>query len=196
MADMNISVARLWRLAPWSGNPLMRPSDRLESLSILFVALVLAMLVPLAGAVGTSTYSGLSDASRQVSQTNRQVPAVLLGDAPSPQARGTGMYDRARAEWSVDGTPRTGLIHVDGEIQVGRTVDIWIDPEGNYTEAPSTGAENAFGAVGAALMFWAFGSAGCVLVLLAVHSLANRYRLRCWQREWDTVGQTRGWSLN
>ncbi|ANS27942.1 hypothetical protein R1CP_16270 [Rhodococcus opacus] len=31
-------LARWWRLAPWSGNPLMRRSDRMESAIVLVVS--------------------------------------------------------------------------------------------------------------------------------------------------------------
>lgn len=37
MIEEQTLVVRMWRLRPWSGNRLMRGSDRLESMLVLFV---------------------------------------------------------------------------------------------------------------------------------------------------------------
>ncbi|MFD6463900.1 hypothetical protein ACFWFG_38600, partial [Streptomyces roseolus] len=49
-------AARMWQLRPWNSNPLMRGSDRCETLVRMLAALAVLVAVPLAGAAGTASY--------------------------------------------------------------------------------------------------------------------------------------------
>ncbi|WP_430336034.1 Rv1733c family protein [Rhodococcus sp. ACT016] len=200
MTNTTISFTHWWRLRPWSGNSLMRLSDRLEALSILVIAVVLALLVPVAGAVATNTYSHLSGTAETDRERDHQVSAVLTDDAPQPlvstAASAANRVEHAHARWSVNGVTHTGLVTADSGAKAGQTVPIWIDPVGDNVRAPRSGLDNALAAVGAAVGVWAAGSTGCVLVVLGLHWQANRHRLRQWQREWDGLDRRTGWSLS
>ncbi len=199
MTDINFAAARWWRLRPWSSNPLLRGSDRLETLSILVIAVLLALLIPVAGAVGTNTYARLSGTTG-ARERNHEVSAVLTDDAPQPLVSPAGsssyLVAHAHARWSMNGVAHTGLVTVDAGAKAGQTVPIWIDPSGANVGAPRSGADNAVAAVGVAVGVWALGSVGCVLVILALHWQADRHRLRQWQREWDRRDRRTGWSLS
>ncbi|RZL76981.1 MAG: hypothetical protein EOP32_26770 [Rhodococcus sp. (in: high G+C Gram-positive bacteria)] len=193
-------LARWWRLGPWSGNPIMRRSDRIESVVVLIVAVVVLMLVPVAGAIGTATHTRLTDQARSAAASGQQVPAVLLDDPRPPMAEtptwGPTGRDQVRAHWVVDGTEHTGIVDTDIGARAGQTVTVWVDEGGNYMQAPNTGTENAIGAIGAALAFLVFGTAGCGLFLIGIHwLLATSHRSR-WQREWRSLGHTPGWSIS
>ncbi|MBH5143639.1 MULTISPECIES: hypothetical protein [Rhodococcus erythropolis group] len=78
MIDSYMTPVRWWRLRPWSENPLMRRSDRIESVVILIVAVTVLLLVPLAGAIGTAAHARLTDQARSAAVSGRQVQALLL----------------------------------------------------------------------------------------------------------------------
>lgn len=200
MKDATFSAARLWRLGPWSGNRLMRLSDRLEALSILVIVFVSALTIPIAGAVGTNAYSHLSGAAAIDRERNHQVSAVLIEDAPPPlvstAASAATATAHTHARWSVNGVTHTGLIPADLGAKAGQSVRIWIDPAGDIVGPPPSGPDNALAAVGVAVGVWAAAAAGCVLIVLGVHWQANRHRLRQWQREWDCLDRRTGWSLS
>ncbi|WFR72636.1 hypothetical protein P9209_01245 [Prescottella defluvii] len=134
MTDTTFSAARWWRLRPWNGNPLMRCSDRLEALSILVIAVLLALLIPVAGAVGTNTYGRLSGTATIDRERNHQVSAVLTDDSPQPliptAASSADLVEHSHARWSVNGVTHTGLVTADAGTKAGETVRIWTDPAG------------------------------------------------------------------
>lgn len=201
MSDSTLSApGRWWRLRPWNTNTLMRPSDRLEGVLILAIAGVVALSIPVAGAVGTSTYSRLSDIADTQRIQDHQVTAVLTDDAP-PRLIGTAtsnqpFIEQAPAQWSVNGVAHAGPVPVEVSDKAGQTVNIWIDPTGALTEAPRSNPENAATALGVTAGTWALCSTTCWLVILGLHWLTNRIRLRQWQREWERVDRSTGWSLN
>ncbi|WP_157050852.1 hypothetical protein [Rhodococcus sp. RD6.2] len=201
MSDSAFSApGRWWRLRPWNTNTLMRPSDRLEGVLILVIAGVVALSIPVAGAVGTSTYSRLSDIADSQREQVHQVTAVLTDDAPQ-RLIGTTMsnqafVEQAPAQWSVNGVAHAGPVPAEVGDKAGQTVSIWIDPAGAPTGAPRSSTENAAAALGVTVGAWALCSATCGLVILGLHWLTDRIRLRQWQREWERVDRSTGWSLS
>ncbi|MFC9557786.1 hypothetical protein ACFTWF_44060 [Rhodococcus sp. NPDC056960] len=187
---------RWWRLGPWSANPLMRRSDRIESAVVLVIIVVVLMLVPVAGAVGTATYTRLTDQAHLAADRGRQVSAVLLDD-PRPQMGDTAVgaptgRDQVHARWVVDGAEHTGLIDTGVGARAGQTVMVWVNDQGNYMDAPNTGTENALDAVGAALAFLVLGTGGGGLLLIGFHCLMAKRRAAGWAREWRSIGRSPG----
>ncbi|EID77822.1 MULTISPECIES: Rv1733c family protein [Rhodococcus] len=191
---------RWWRLAPWSGNPLMRRSDRIESLMVLIMVGVVLMLVPIAGAVGTATHTRLTEQAQQAAANGQQVPAVLLENPRPPMGeeptRGPTGQDQVRARWVVDGTEHTGIVDTGTGARAGQTVTVWVDKDGNYMAAPNTATDNALGAIGAALGFLMLGTVGCGLFLIGFHWLLAKHHRSQLQREWQGLGHAPGWSVN
>jgi hypothetical protein len=192
---------RWWRLAPWSRNSLMRPSDRFESLAVLMAALLVLMLVPCAAAFGTVSYTDLSEQSR-TDRANRHVTTAVLVDDPKPRmddgyTRSPLTHDEAPARWRAsDVSPRTGDVEAPPNAQAGDTVDVWIDASGDVVDEPRTGTENAAIAVSAALCVWAIGATTAVVLLALVRWAGSRERMRRWDREWGNVDRTPGWTIN
>ncbi|MFZ2172980.1 MAG: hypothetical protein WAW17_02885 [Rhodococcus sp. (in: high G+C Gram-positive bacteria)] len=199
IGDQTIPV-RMWRLAPWNRNRLMRAGDRWESAGILLVSLLVLIMIPFAAAFGTTTYTDLNEQARVDRETRREVPAVLLEDAqPAPgdnAARSPDGKDRAAARWTVDGTEHSGDVQAESGMKAGATVIVWVDPNGDLADAPRTGVENAVLAVGAAVSAWASASALCLGLLLLARWLAGRHRLAQWDREWEQIGKKPGWPVS
>ncbi len=200
MIDSNMTPVRWWRLRPWSGNPLMRRSDRIESVVILIVAVTVLLLVPLAGAIGTAAHARLTDQARSAAASGRQVQALLLENSRPPVAenptRAPTGHDQVRAQWEVDGTERSGLVDTDVGAEAGQTVTVWIDTSGNYMHAPNTGTENAIEAISVAFAFLMLGTTAGGLLLLGIRCLLAAYRRSGWQREWQSLEHTPGRPVN
>ncbi|WP_213572845.1 hypothetical protein [Rhodococcus sp. USK13] len=192
---------RWWRLAPWSRNSLMRPSDRFESLAALMTTLFVLLLVPCAAAFGTVSYTDLSEQSR-TDRANRHVTTAVLVDDPKPRmddgyTRSPLTHDYASARWlSSDGSSRTGNVEAPPRAMAGDTVEVWIDSNGDIVDAPRTGTENAALAVSAAMSVWAIGATTAILLLVITRWVGARNRMRQWDREWCTVDRTPGWTIN
>ncbi|MFC9552539.1 hypothetical protein ACFTWF_16995 [Rhodococcus sp. NPDC056960] len=200
MTGGNAVPVRWWRLAPWSGNPLMRRSDRIESTIVLVVVVVALMVVPVAGAVGTATYTRLTERAHQVAGSGRQVPAVLLDDPRPPPGeipmRGPAGRDQAPARWVLEGTEHTGVVETDIGARAGQTVTVWVDADGNFMQPPNSGTESGIEAISAAIMFLILGITGCGLLLAGTHGALARYRRSRWQREWQSLGHRPGWPVS
>ncbi|MDH6291039.1 hypothetical protein ACNJ7E_32060 [Rhodococcus sp. NM-2] len=192
-------VSRMWRLGPWSGNRLMRGGHRLESSVFLAVVALVLILVPLASAFGTATHTRLDDQSRADRENRHQIAAVLLEDATvnlADTTPATGATGQAPARWAVDGTTRTGQVLTAPEAKAGQTISMWIDPAGKIVDAPKTGTENAFEAVGAALALWTMGATICLTMLIGIRWAGTRYRMSQWDREWRNLGKAPGWPVS
>jgi hypothetical protein len=199
MIGEHTSPVRMWRLGPWSGNRLMRSSDRLESsVFIVAVALVLIM-VPFAAAFGTATNTRLNDQTRTDRQTRHETPAVLLADSPA-QLTDTAAAPRSKgqapARWTANGTTHTGQVQTEPEAKSGQTISVWIDQTGNLVDPPKTGTENALAAVGSALAVWTTTAAICLLTLFGIRWAGTRYRMSQWDREWRNLGKAPGWPVS
>ncbi|MCZ1074733.1 Rv1733c family protein [Rhodococcus sp. A5(2022)] len=195
---------RLWRRAPWSGNPLMRRSDRVESALVLAVALFVLVLIPFAAAYGTATYARIGQLAMQEHQQRHQVAAVLL-EEPAPvradaltdtATRGPGDPERATARWTTEaGETRTGRVEVPFGAKPGETIDIWIDSNGDPVAAPRTGSDGVVAGIVAALTVWGMGSGVALLLLYGVHRAGAKRRISALDREWNDVGRSPGWSM-
>ncbi|RZL83282.1 MAG: hypothetical protein EOP32_08155 [Rhodococcus sp. (in: high G+C Gram-positive bacteria)] len=192
-------VMRMWRLGPWSGSRLMRGSYRLESSIVLVVVALVLILVPFAAAFGTATHTRLDDRSRADRETRHQIAALLLEDASvnlADTTPATGATGQAPARWAVDGSTHTGMVQTAPEAKAGQTISIWIDPAGKIVDAPKTGTENAFEAVGAALALWTMGATICLTMLIGTRWAGTRYRMSQWDREWRNLGKAPGWPVS
>ena len=81
MSETCAAPIRLWRLGPWSRNPLMRGCDRLRSAMVLIGVFFVLLMVPLAAAVGTETYSRLDQQTQAELATHHPTPAKLVEDS-------------------------------------------------------------------------------------------------------------------
>ena len=117
-------------------NPLRRSSDRAEAglVALLVIAfLVGAPLIALIAWRLTLSATFTTVEARHVGW--RQVPAVLLVDAP-----GAGAYNSpVPATWTApDGAARSGLVYASPGARAGTTTPLWVNASGHQEKWPLT----------------------------------------------------------
>ncbi|MBC6445881.1 Rv1733c family protein [Actinokineospora xionganensis] len=183
------STMDLGRLARrlWPGRcALARPSDWIEAGCLLILVLLLMVTVPVAGAVGSETYTTTSELARQQRDDRMPTTATLLEPAPGVDPGVLG--ELVRASWvRPDGQVAVGKVNVRQEAAAGDRVDIWVDRSGEVTLAPITEGGVVVAAVATGLIALCLGVVGLLLAYQLVRWALDRHRLRRWADEWTRV---------
>ncbi|MEV0246318.1 hypothetical protein AB0H76_07015 [Nocardia sp. NPDC050712] len=185
-------MVRMWRLRPWSTNPLMRASDRCEVLVRLLAALAVLAAVPLAGAAGTAAYSAAATRLGAENATKVAVTAVIVQPPQQVAARlnqsGASLdVFTAPVRWTWQDRSGTATIGVPGSGVPGDEVRIWLGPDGNPADAPLPTSAAASEGIAAGLMVLCVTWAGALaLVCLTTWSVGAR-RAAHWAREWRAI---------
>ncbi|MDF3301508.1 Rv1733c family protein [Streptomyces tropicalis] len=185
MATRTRTRRSLWR---WRRNPLRRREDLIEGWVLLAAWTVVAVGGPLAGAAsGQAT----ADSLAQQRTDRHPVTATFAGDAQRRVDRFGSAGDRVlgTVRWTApDGTGRTGRTLVDGGLQPGARLVVWVDGHQRITVQPPTPAQATTQAaatgVTAALAVGGIAAGG----YYAVHAALDRRRGRAWEAEWEKVG--------
>lgn len=178
------------RLRP-DGNPLRRTVDRVEAAVLTVLLAVLLAGAPLAALAAAGQVAAGSARAERVQSSWRQVPAVLLRNAPqSSQPLGQeSMMPLVRARWTApDGTARVGQVYAPDGAAAGTTVMIWTDRSGSLRGEPVKRgyvvAQEAIAALWAAtLVAFVVAVAGFL-----AHRALDRRRLAAWDAEWSRTG--------
>ncbi|MFE5704614.1 hypothetical protein [Rhodococcus koreensis] len=201
MSETCAAPIRLWRLGPWSRNPLMRGCDRLRSALVLVGVVFVLLMIPLAAAVGTETYSRLDNQTQAALATQHSTPATLVEDSRSGSAgealSAAPQYQaHARVQWSVNGQTHTADVPTAAGAKAGQTVTVWLGPNGDLVAAPETGSQNAATAVSVACGIWVASTGGYCLLFLIVHLVASRRQQARLTREWNELDRPPGWHVS
>lgn len=178
---------RLWP----DRNPLRRTVDRVEAAIVAGLLAVFLAGVPLAAWVAARHTAVASARAERAGANLRQVPAVLLRQAPpstQPLAR-ESMMSLVPARWTApDGTPRAGEVYAPGGAAAGTTVMVWTDQAGTLEGAPpqplAAAVKEALAALTAAVLVGLVVAAGGYLARRAL----DRRRLDAWDVEWARTG--------
>jgi hypothetical protein len=140
-------------------------------------------------AAGWAAANGMH--AEQAQARRRQVPAVLLQDAPEPAhaLSQASLEPLVPARWTAPGGAlRKGEIYAPGGARAGTTVMVWTDSAGKLEGTPVRRADvpiwETFGALAAAVLAVA---AVAITGLLARRAL-DRRRLAAWDAEWSRTG--------
>ena len=193
MAGRAPGPVRWWRLQPCSRNPLMRATDRVESVLVTLMVAVVLLWMPVCAAVGTETFTSLQQQSRALQAQSRPVPAVLLIDAVSdpqvePAVRLTDTGTASWGRWTVDGREHTGQVPAEPGARTGDTVTIEVGPGGDLLKTRGS-TENAVLAISAACGLWATGAVTGAAAVAGTHRMLVRSRLRVWDQAWEKFAQ-------
>ncbi|MBJ8341317.1 hypothetical protein JGU71_20745 [Antrihabitans sp. YC3-6] len=185
------SVVSLYRMLPWSRNPLMRATDRLYFTAVIVAVVVFAASVPICAAVGTAAYSSRSAELAADRATKHEVEATVVGVAPaiSPEDVRTGAAGvtstNAEVSWTVDGQTFRSSKRVPGAVAKGDHVSIWLDSAGERVDAPLPTSDAAAFAISCAMLGIALSAFALLAGLQLLHAyLAVRNR-RAWTQEWE-----------
>ncbi|SDP30258.1 hypothetical protein SAMN04487905_103126 [Actinopolyspora xinjiangensis] len=186
---MGECLLRLRRLLLPEGNPLARPSDRLEGRMLALVLLLPLVTAPFAVVTGAQVHQEQLGVARDQERERRQVTATLLDDAgPPPAAVRSGSRTRSEvlATWhGPDGTVHTGTVAARAGAPESSRVRIWTDSSGRSVPPPMTTTAAVREGVAAAATLWLtvlFGSVGGFWLF---HCCLDRLRRCAWQREWE-----------
>lgn len=176
-----------WLVVLFSRNPLIRISDRVEVLALVFTVVVSLLAAPIGAAVGTAIHDSRSRHYAEQAQTRHTVTATVIG---SP-ARSDTMTVRAR--WFAAGAEHTGAVKAPPTVKPGDSIDIWVDEDGSHAGPTVMSAMNE--AVAIALAVWLNVTTAAVVVFAGTQAMLNRARHARWQSDFvhlvgDGNGQT------
>ncbi|MEC3918705.1 Rv1733c family protein [Nocardia sp. CDC160] len=185
---------RVWRLRPWSLNPLMRPSDRWESVIRALIVVVLVFMVPVAGAIGTTTYTRTAEQIKADNAAKVRVSATAVADAtraPSSSPYHDGGY-QASVRWVRAGAEATGTVAVEADTKSGASVPVWLGPDGKPTGAPDSPDAAVFNGIGIGLMVLLLSGTTAVMLLWGMELALGGVRNLRWESEWRRIARPIG----
>ncbi|WP_157762106.1 Rv1733c family protein [Nocardia yamanashiensis] len=188
--------SRLWQVRPWNTNPLMRLSDRLEILVRAFAVLVVVAAVPMAGAIGTVSYTGAADRIAAEDAGKTWVSATLTADAQRlHESDRYGAHQErytAAVQWDSAGKTGSGTVDVPGPQAVGSTVSLWIGRDGKPAAAPSRPGSAAAEGVGTGLAILVESWCAAAASVWLTGTVLDARRNARWEREWKLLNRPIG----
>lgn len=183
------------RLYRPDGNPLRRRSDRLESALVLAaLLLVLASLWP-ALLAGQAAYQNALHDQHTTSRLRQQVMATLSQDAPRAQVSFTEVpaaRPEAMAQWTFNGTPRSGLVPVSALANAGAVVRVWVDATGRPAPPPPDQTELAGMGVATGLLIVLVTALLAAAAFMGIRWQLDRARYRQWETDWASADRPGG----
>jgi hypothetical protein len=182
----------MWNMRPWRASPLMRASYRVESLLHIVAVLLIALAVPVAATLATSTYTARVQQADRAAAAVHQVRATL-DETPNPRDIIYGVA-AVRVHWSYNGTTHSGETIADAKAKAGDPAQVWVNDKGEQAPKPPTHAQALPDAI--ALGIGSFGLF-TALVLTLWHLLGwflDRRRCAHWSRQWAALAGERKWN--
>ncbi|MFI1460512.1 Rv1733c family protein [Nocardia carnea] len=177
------ALTRTWALRPSNPSVLMRPCDRFEEALRIVAVLAVALLVPIAGALGTTVYTDTAAAVRTEHATRSTVEAEI---ASVSEATGVDSGE-ARVVWKADGRSGEAQMPVAASASAGDRITLWIDEHGTRVDPPRDSGAAATAGVTTALTVLLLGAAGAWCTVCAVSWALSRRRNTQWDKEWRAV---------
>ena len=184
MDTFTVRLPRKTLVRLFGGNPLMRASDRLEALLLVFAIAVSLITVPIAAAVGTAVHDSRSRVYAEQAEKYRTVTATVIGTGSSRQNLERPTIT-VPARWVISGTEHTGDVVAPRTVKVGDNVEVWLDDEGSPVGRPSTTAVDE--AVASAFAVWLGATLSAVALYLVARMALDRSRHAAWQRDIDNL---------
>lgn len=172
--------------SPKGTNPLIRPSDRLETWIRRFLMLILVLGLPVAAlSAGLTAYESSMRTVQAQSAERQEVTARLTSNVKGVTTDGK---QQAQVRWTDDnGKVRTGTTLVKSGTPEGATVPVWLDRQGTITSPPMT-------TLTARTNGWFVGGMAAVGVVggffgarAGTRRVLDRRRHAQWDAEWDLV---------
>ncbi len=172
----------------FSRNPLIRATDRVEALILVFVVAVSLIAVPISAAVGTAVHDSRSRQYAEQVQTRRPVTATVIGES-HPRRNLESSTVTVPARWFAAGAERTGDVTAPLTAKIGDDVAIWVDDEGRPVARPVNTARDE--ALAFAVATWWAVSALAVAMFARAHITLDRLRYDRWQQSFDRLVERR-----
>lgn len=192
MSTYPLLPQRVWNMRPWRSSPLMRTSYRVESILHAALIVLIALALPLAGALGTSTYTARVDQSDRIAASEHTVAAVLDAD-PKPKDSLLGVAP-VTVHWTLDGRTYTGVAMVAVETKAGDKVSVWVGANGNQVAKPPSRSEALPDAVAIAVGAYGLFAAFMLTLWHLASRLLDWRRRTDWAHEWAALADARKWN--
>ncbi|WP_157573796.1 Rv1733c family protein [Nocardia jejuensis] len=187
---------RLWQARPWNTSPLMRVSDRFEVVVRALAVLLAAIAIPMAGAIGTVSYTGAVDRITAQDAGKSHITATVTADAQrmleSDRMRVPPDRYQAPVEWVVDGRTETAVVEVTGPQVPGAAVPLWIGKDGRPTAEPARPGSAAAEGIGTGIAIliecWCAAAAAVWITASVLDARRNAH----WEREWKSINRPIG----
>ncbi|MGK8486894.1 Rv1733c family protein [Nocardia asiatica] len=168
------------RIHPFDPNPLMRGTDRFESLVRILAVLTCLVAIPVAAAAGIEDYTVTAERIRTDNATKVAVSATIT--AEPRRARRTSI---AQVRWAHDSAPGSATVIVPTGSARGDRIAIWLDADAAPTTRPTKPARAVMVGIGAAtvvlIQFWATA----LLLTITTHWFVTRYQHHLWETRWS-----------
>lgn len=196
MVAVSMFSLRWWRLRCLGRSQLVRTWDRVETATLVVIALVVLVSTPFIGLLGSTVYDQQRAQAAEQSATRHETTATLIAGAipetSSPRAISIGGTSPVPAVWTLpDGSEKTGPVPADRGATAGTKVTVWLDQTGSVVGAPITSGDAAMNAITVAMLAWlgllAIGSGAFSLARWAL----DRRRFANWDGEWERIDTNR-----
>lgn len=167
---------------------LIRTSDRIEAVAALLVLILVVLAVPVAGAMGTSTYDSRVHEYAAQRLTSHHVDAIAT-DHSSPDKERHQDDFVTPIQWHWAGRQHIDTIQTTTKMKPGDREPIWVDAAGNQTVAPPTDRDAAVDAATLAISSWLVVAGAGILVLAVVRNRVDRRRYAEWDRELQNLAE-------
>lgn len=177
---------RRWR---FDRNPLRRATDRTETAVLALLVIAFLAGAPFAALATGAWAHGLAQRAQLAQEAaRRQVTAVVLA-VTAPSAGGEELAWQVQARWRApDGRDVTDEIPVPSGTEVGGTLQVWTDRNGDFTTAPLLDSQVA----GQTVLGEALGVTAAAVVLTVAGVLTrrslNKRRMAAWDADWHATG--------
>jgi hypothetical protein len=191
MDSFTIGLRSPWWIRAFCRNPLVRGSDRVEALALVFATVLTIVAVPIAGAFATSVHDDRSRAYAQEALSKHQVTATASEDGQLVPALRSVIF-AAEATWSDAGSFHRAIVPWNDRAKVGDQQRIWVNEAGDNVAPPSSSRRAAGEALTTALLIWLGVAEASTALVYAVRRRLNHQRYAAWDRELNTAGDNGG----
>lgn len=180
MQTFTFGLSHGWFRRAFDRNPLVRVSDRIESVVTMFALAVVLLATAMAGAAGTSVHDNRADFYAEQQRTRHIVTATATEDSHADTSYGSVAFI-ANARWNADGLNHTGEFEWPESLKSGQQVGIWVDEQGRKVAAPAPMSQATLDAVMVAIGLWI----AVVGMMLGVVQLVQARLRRARYADWD-----------
>lgn len=135
MQTFSYDLRRWWISRVFSGNPLVRATDRVEALVIMLAIVVSLLVIPVAGAVGSAIYDVRAHLYARQARTWHQIEATITGTGRKPIDPDSGL-PVVQLRWATKSGWRTASLPWPDPVQPGDVVQVGVDADENLADAP------------------------------------------------------------
>lgn len=169
-------------LRPFSRNPLIRASDRIEAAAATLAVLAVIVAAACAGTLGTMVHDANAHVYAGEARTRHAVVATALAEGVPAKASPLQSFT-VQARWQLNGTAYTRELDWDTAVKAGDPLQIWVNDAGNRVDPPSPASRAATEAVLAAVFTFVTAVLFIAGGMACVRWRVGDIRAAQWQRD-------------